>query len=70
MASYSYPSPAERVGRVAVAKRRSGGGCVEKDIFIYPHPGSHSLADPPHKGEGKESQRALQLSDSNFKQQM
>ena len=22
-----------------------------------PHPGSHSLADPPHKGEGKETVR-------------
>jgi hypothetical protein len=54
-----YPSPAERVGRVAVAKRRSGGGApvienaeMLRPFFENPHPGSLSLADPPHKGEG------------------
>jgi hypothetical protein len=59
LASLSNPSPAERVGRVALAKRRSGGGVgfvKQCPIFAVrlenPHPGSLLLADPPRKGEG------------------
>ena len=60
-----YPSPAERVGRVAAAKRWSGGGAnvlakaqLLRLVAADPHTGSPSLADPPRKGEGSTDGRA------------
>jgi hypothetical protein len=50
-AAAPYPSPAERVGRVAVAKRRSGGAANIEE-FLKTTPGLATLADPPRKGEG------------------
>ena len=45
----SYPSPAERVGRVAAAKRRSGGGAdtITKMSFAPPRRSLHSRRPSP-----------------------
>src|SRR5579871_5546296 len=50
---FSSPSPREAVGREGrrEAEARVGGSSCN------PHPGSLSLADPPHKGEGEETLR-------------
>ena len=65
----SYPSPAERLGMVAGAQRRSGGGAIGSGriqllglVPADPHPGSLSLADleselarlGPRKWEGSD----------------
>ena len=69
----SYPSPHERqrvAGRVAVAKRRSGGGAnisekvgLPRLASMDPRPAHRSLPltmiHPPRKGEGEESARLV-----------
>src|SRR5579872_598967 len=52
-AGFSSPSPREAVGREGrrEAEARVGGSSCNS------HPGSLSLADPPHKGEGEETLR-------------
>src|SRR5579872_4135564 len=53
LSQFSSPSPREAVGREGrrEAEARVGGSSCN------PHPGSLSLADPPHKGEGEETLR-------------
>jgi hypothetical protein len=44
-------------GRVGVSTLPKGPGI--DGAFVNPHPGSLSLADPPHKGEGLRSRTRI-----------